>query len=255
MGEEEREIIGDLSASTFLDAAMGNTSAPHPICIGQADELLRFFFSDWAQASSVSSLKMIALAWGSLRVSTLLARMGLVIQTPPVQRQAIESIAYALLFRFDSEFHEIWKSRHLDEALARKFRREGWSRALALIKEKNENLESGIRSTYESLIDLGAHPNVLAVSQMSEYKIEPGAELGRAYFAQVLGQPNVDIAHINSISGYNILIEAVELIWPDRWKALQLSDRQQDVRLRSVHFIKSTRDGHAKTERQESDKA
>lgn len=89
MGEEAREIIGDLSASTFLDAALSNAGAPHPICIGQADELLRLFFTDWEQASNVSSLKMIALAWGSLRVATLLARMGLVIQAPPVQRQAI----------------------------------------------------------------------------------------------------------------------------------------------------------------------
>jgi|GEM_PF-6345928 len=248
MGEEEREIFGDLSASTFLDAALSNAGAPHPICIGQADELLRFFFSDWEQASNISSLKMIALAWGSLRVSTLLTRMGLVIQAPPVQRQAIESIAYAVLFRFDAEFHEVWKSRHLDEDLARKFKREGWSRALAILKENNENLESGIRSTYETLIDLGAHPNVLAISQMSEYRIESGSELGRAYFSQILGQPNVDIAHINSISSYNILLEAVEMIWPDRWRALKLSVRQQEVRLRSIQFIKATREEHAKTQ-------
>jgi hypothetical protein len=246
MGEEAREIIGDLSASTFIDAALSNAGGPHPICIGQADELLRLFFTDWEQASNVSSLKMIALAWGSLRVATLLARMGLVIQAPPVQRQAIESIGYALLFRFDREFHEAWKARHLDESLARKFRREGWSRALAIIEEKSVSLASGIRSNYEALIDMGAHPNILAVSQMSEYKIESGSELGRAYFSQVLGQPNVDLAHINSISGYNILIEALELIWSDRWRALQMRDRLQAVRLSSIQFIKSTRDEHIK---------
>jgi hypothetical protein len=246
MGEEEREIIGDLSASTFLDAALSNAGAPHPICIGQTDELIRLFFTDWTLATNVSSLKMIALAWGSLRVSTLLARMGLVIQAPPVQRQAIESVAYAVLFKFDSEFHDVWKSRHLDEALARRFKREGWARALVLIKERSENLESRIRSIYESLIDLGAHPNVLALFQMSEYRIESGSALGSAYFSQVLGQPNVDVAHINSISGYNILIESLALIWPDQWAALQLSDRQREVRLSSIQFIKSAQEEHAK---------
>lgn len=164
MGEEEREIIGDLSNAAFLDAVLINSSAPHPIHIGQADEILRNFLSDWKLASHVSSLKMIALAWGSLRTATLISRMGLVVQAPPVQRQAVESIAYAVLFRFVHEFDGIWKARHSDDASARKFRREGWSKALEIIRTKDRDLESAIKRFYETLIDLGAHPNILALS-------------------------------------------------------------------------------------------
>lgn len=153
----------------------------------------------------------------------------------------MESLVYGLLFRLDPTFHVLWKRRHHDPKAAAKFKREGWSQALQLIEKENPNLVGGIRRQYETLIDLGAHPNVLGIDQMSEYFAEPGSDFGRAQYAMLLGQPNIDLSHINTGFCYSLLIEGYRSSWPELFSQFGLDGSMKKVDTAMVNFILAVR--------------
>ncbi len=228
----EKEIIGIPAADSYNDAALLNTASPHPIPIGVADMIVENFLDDWEIANNVSALKMFSLAWSSLRSATLTARMGMVIQVPPVQRQAMEATVYGILFHLDEEFHDLWKERHSNPRSKARFRREGWKRGLELIRDVDGELNTTIQRLYDDLIDIGAHPNPMGVAQMSEYNIGPGAQTGKALYSQLLGQPFIDTAHAYTAQGYLVLLEAMRMVWADRAKKQKLDI--EIVRLRKT---------------------
>lgn len=239
--EKEQSILGDLSAESYIEAALANTTSPHPVCIGRADEAVRTFFTDWQLSDRVSSLKMFSLAWSSLRCATIVARMGMTSQAYPIQRQALEAIVYGILFRFDSEFHELWKNRHVDHIAASKFKRSHWKRALEIVEQKDKHLRDVIVRNYQGLIDLGAHPNPASVDMMSEYEISEGANEGTAKYSMILGQPFVDMAHMHTLSSYIVLLDAMPIVWPDRAAELEFLPLVQEVRIISLEFIRHVR--------------
>lgn len=239
--EKEQSIIGDSSAENYIDTALANTASPHPVCIGQADEAVRAFFTEWQRSDRVSSLKMFSLAWGSLRCATMVTRMGMTTQAYPIQRQALEAIVYGILFRFDSEFHELWKNRHVDHIAASKFKRNHWKRALEIVEQKDKHLRSVIVQNYQGLIDLGAHPNPASLDMMSDYEISEGADEGTAVYSMILGQPFVDMAHLQTISNYLVLLDAMPIVWPDRAAKLEFLPVVQEVRISSLEFIRHVR--------------
>lgn len=232
---------GVFSATGYIDAALANLNSPHPICIGIADELIAGFMASLEKPDHVSALKMFMLAWGSLRSATLTTRMGMVSQSPAIQRLAVEAIAYGVLFRFDYLFHDLWKQRHDDPEALKKFRRDGFRRALQVLEERSKFLHTRTNRIYQALIDLGAHPNVLGIDQMSEYHLEAGSDTGRGLYYQLLGQPYVDMSHANTALVYDVLIDGIILVWPDRATQDGFVGSTPRVRQSIISFLRSTR--------------
>lgn len=228
--------------SEYLDAVASNLDAPHPVCLAHLDAVVSECLIFEGSASKVSALKMFHLSWSSLRCATLLCRNGMVAQTSPVIRQSIESTVYGLLFAMDSEYHELWKARHDDDAAKNKFRYKAWNRAIDLIRDKDEDLSRKIKKTYDSLIDFGAHPNPLILEMISDYEIEPGAEFGKAQFSMILGQPYIDFAIINVMSGYDVLLDASKITWPEKWGRSRLKELDQKAIKSALNFLKNSSD-------------
>jgi hypothetical protein len=175
--------------------------------------------------------------------------MGMTPQAPVIQRLALESIIYGLLFRFDPEFHLLWKQRHNDPKALSKFRRHGFKRAMEIIYEKSGPLHAKTEQIYQALIDIGAHPNVLGIDQISEYQIQDTEALGSARFYQLRGQPFVDMAHLNTALIYQILLDSIILIWPERSKKKQLDTRRTQVPVSIVNFLELVREAHEQIEK------
>jgi hypothetical protein len=235
---KEHSIVGDLSAASYINAALTNTTSPHPICIGVADDAVRFFLSDWKKAHHVSSLKMHSLAWSSLRSATLVTRMGMITQAYPIQRQALEAIVYGLLFRFDNNFHDLWKRRHEDDKAASTFKRNHWKRSLEIIEKRDADLKHMIVHMYQLLIDFGAHPNPISLDMMSEYDMSAGSSEATATYAMLLGQPFVDMSHMHTASIYNILLDSILLVWPERASELDFLPMVQRARASSLQLAR-----------------
>lgn len=239
MGEDWR---GDAGVAAYTEAALSNLDSPHPICIGKADDLIAAFMTGWDQSDHVSALKMLLLGWGSLRSATLVTRMGMTSQAPPIQRLALESIVYGILFCFDVDFHGLWLQRHDDPKALSKFKTEGFKRAMRVLADKSNPLHARTERLYQALIDLGAHPNVLSIEQISEYQIGENEALGRAQYYQLRGQPYVDMAHLNTALVYDVLIDSIGLIWPERSAKIGFGVRAPEVRALILGFLRSVRE-------------
>ena len=155
-----------------------------------ADDLIAAFMSDWDQSDHVSALKMLVLCWGSLRSATLTTRMGMTSQAPAIQRLALECIVYGVLFRFDQEFHQLWMRRHEDPKALHKFRRERNKRAMEFLARNSLSIHGRAERINQTLIDLGALPNVLGIEQIWDYYRAEDEDTGRALYFQLRGHTN-----------------------------------------------------------------
>lgn len=222
----------------FYQVLKNNFGAPAPVCIGQADAWVADFLQFEGAVSNVSTFKMFFAAWSSLRTATLIGNMGLTLQTPVIQRHALECIVYGLLFKLDPEFHVLWRKRHEDKKSNEKFRRKHWNRAKCLIELSNNSLKGNLFSQYEDLIDFGAHPNVIQIDQMSDYSIFPNESFGRAEYAMILGKDEVQISHFHTVRLYLSFLTALADTWPDQEETKGLKDRWFQVQDSSLSFIK-----------------
>lgn len=201
--------------SEYQRDAQSNLNSPIPIAVGQADSAMEKLFRDWHYPPKVSSLKMMAFAWSSLRSACMLSRMGMVGHVAPIQRQALEAIGYSFLFNSEPDFHNIWMARDEDPVAKNRFRREGWSKTKDCLRKSNKGLLEQVEIIYDDLIDFGAHPNPALLHSVSTFR-RTGEEW-QAEFSQLQGQPFVDHAHYYTARLLFCALEVSQMIWPVRF--------------------------------------
>jgi hypothetical protein len=111
---------------------------------------------------------------------------------------------------------------------------------MEVLKERSEHLHRRSNHVYQALIDLGAHPNVLGLEQMSEYHLDSGN--GRGIFYQLRGQPYVDMAHLQTALVYHILIDSIALVWPDGTRDHDFVQGGKKVRSAILSFLRFMRE-------------
>ncbi|NLV87633.1 MAG: hypothetical protein GX025_10545 [Clostridiales bacterium] len=105
-----------------------------------------------------------------------LARSGHSAAVYPLLRTAFESATYALLFTQDEDLVEKWKNRHVSEEHFRQSKTAftpAMKKLRLIFKEYDKtsrcsSYEEYIMSTYDAVIDFGAHPNPITITNNSE---------------------------------------------------------------------------------------
>lgn len=195
-----------MSIEEYLRAINSNSESPHPIAIGFADTTIEQFMTGFNFCSPFSALKIFNFAWSGARAATYMSRCGLAHHTAPVTRQSLESLVYGVLFARRKEFHDLWKQRHNSQSAKEKFRKRGFSTGLDEFEKCSPGTKAAIKSHYASLIDTGAHPNVIPLTLSSELHWDSKEEIGYANLLQISSEPAQTVALSDIAFNYKFLL-------------------------------------------------
>lgn len=177
----------------------------------------------------------------SLRAAISLALSGQLLPVFMTLRGSIESALYANAMVSKPELQEVWLKRDIDEK-SRQLCRDEFSIGKMfryLSKTQNQEFSDGIRNTYDSTIDFGAHPNNRSL--IRSIRIE---ELNT-------GEHELNFAYIHGLNSFELrqslvacaeiglAVFLVALICAERHPHLkELNQRALDLQTEVPQFVK-----------------
>ena len=169
-------------------------------------------------------------AHSSFLAAIRLAMSGQLFESYTVLRSSIEQAWYALYIAKDRqppERSEIWLRRNDDEASKAKCKKEF---TVANVRSAHESFDSvtakELQQLYETMIDLGAHPNprgVLTAMSRSETDEEINYRVGILFLEPIPLLTTLRMAVAMAVT----VLKVFQLIFPDRFKLMRLDEEIQ----------------------------
>ena len=203
--------------SDYLAKWKHNIGGPYPECIASADYLLADCVNNLDRNQHLTSARLFQTGFGSWRASVTMSLAGAASQVPATLRHALECTLYAFVCARDTNFEETWWKREVDESAKKSMRgRTGpLARAKVILASENFQLRDSASFLLDTLIDFGAHPNVMLFTENTEIK-ENGENV--SYITTLLGSNEArDGSHLISSSVAIEMLKIYREIWPMRF--------------------------------------
>ena len=159
----------------------------------------------------------------AFRAAAGLAAAGQAVESYSLDRAALEFAGYALhIFRNPAE-GRVWLNRHQDQSSTDAARR-AFSHKKVLASVVSANRQGGHRfeTLYQQTIDLGAHPNQLAVTGHMDIVDEDGAHQMRSIYLHASG-PAHDLALKTTATCGAVSLEIMQCVYSARFELLGVS--------------------------------
>lgn len=166
----------------------------------------------------------------AFRTAALLAMTGLLAESAMVARGCLENALYAFYLAGNTDKIELWFSRHEDDEHVRReklkeikkvFKPSDFMNGLAA--EDSEN-GAAARKLYDSLIDMGAHPNMMALYAATEFNdVGDGKRLDFHYCS--VNNMAQDVSLRVSLQVGVCALKIFERIWKLRFEISGLSEK------------------------------
>lgn len=232
--ETTAELVSAMSNgsdfTSFRKKFVGNLDWPLPACVLQAEELLAELANALGRSNNALAAGMFQIGFGSVRAALILANAGSTGQVPPTLRHALEAGLYAYLFIRVPDFEQTWWDRHSVPKAKNKFSRNGLRRAFEELEQQNAKVCSKAKSSYDNLIDFGAHPNVfqfLGTTDFADFETDPDREDFSVFLLATDKERDKAIIMI-----VNIVISLIEIyccIWPERFRSIDAGNRSLEI--------------------------
>lgn len=225
--EAQNSVPSDLSE--YLGKFSNNLSGPVPKCAELADELLSSCANRLNNNQHVTSAQLFQFGFGSWRSSVALNLAGASAQIPILLRHAVECGLYAFLCMHDKQFEDQWFERESNPKAKSEMRgRNGpLPKAKSLLENRNPLLKSRLVSTLDTLIDFGAHPNILQFVDHVHYEEDSEKETSTVF---LLGSEEARNSGWVLVCGVSLDLAAIyREMWPIRF------DAHLEARMAEVH--------------------